>query len=67
MATAAGDRQATHARVRGRRQNAAEGQAQQNTGEGPASDADAAHAAGGEDVVDAEFEEVDGDDHKKSA
>ena len=41
--------------------------AQQNTGEGPASDADAAHAAGGEDVVDAEFEEVDGDDHKKSA
>jgi molecular chaperone DnaK len=43
--------------------------AQQNTGEGPASDADAAHAEGahGEDVVDAEFEEVDGDDHKKSA
>jgi molecular chaperone DnaK len=44
--------------------------AQQNTGEGPASDADAAHAGGaehGEDVVDAEFEEVDGDDHKKSA
>jgi molecular chaperone DnaK len=41
--------------------------AQQNTGEGPASDEDAAHAAGGEDVVDAEFEEVDGDDHKKSA
>jgi molecular chaperone DnaK len=46
--------------------------AQQNTGEGPASDDDAAHAAGGhaaggEDVVDAEFEEVDGDDHKKSA
>jgi molecular chaperone DnaK len=48
--------------------------AQQDTsgGEGPASDADAAHAAGGhaaggEDVVDAEFEEVDGDDHKKSA
>jgi molecular chaperone DnaK len=41
--------------------------AQQSTGEGPASDADAAHAAGGEDVVDAEFEEVDGDDHKKSA
>ncbi|HXA38107.1 MAG TPA: molecular chaperone DnaK [Phenylobacterium sp.] len=41
--------------------------AQQDTGEGPASDADAAHAAGhgGEDVVDAEFEEVDGDDHKK--
>jgi hypothetical protein len=38
-------------------------------GEGPASDADAAHAGGqhGEDVVDAEFEEVDGDDHKKSA
>ncbi|MFL5297498.1 MAG: Hsp70 family protein, partial [Phenylobacterium sp.] len=42
-------------------------------GEGPASDEDAAHAAGGsgahggEDVVDAEFEEVDGDDHKKSA
>jgi hypothetical protein len=48
--------------------------AQQASGEGPASDADAAHAAGeghgahgGEDVVDAEFEEVDGDDHKKSA
>jgi molecular chaperone DnaK len=44
--------------------------AQQDTGEGPASDEDAAHAghaAGGEDVVDAEFEEVDGDDHKKSA
>ncbi|MDB5437355.1 MAG: dnaK, partial [Phenylobacterium sp.] len=41
--------------------------AQQTAGEGPASDADAAHAAGGEDVVDAEFEEVDGDDHKKSA
>jgi molecular chaperone DnaK len=43
--------------------------AQQNTGEGPASDEDAAHAQGpgGEDVVDAEFEEVDGDDHKKSA
>jgi molecular chaperone DnaK len=41
--------------------------AQQNTGEGPASDDDAAHAAGGENVVDAEFEEVDGDDHKKSA
>jgi molecular chaperone DnaK len=45
--------------------------AQQNAGEGPASDADAAHAGahghGGEDVVDAEFEEVDGDDHKKSA
>jgi molecular chaperone DnaK len=45
--------------------------AQQNTGEGPASDEDAAHAggqaSGGEDVVDAEFEEVDGDDHKKSA
>ncbi|WP_309605935.1 molecular chaperone DnaK [Phenylobacterium sp.] len=41
--------------------------AQQGGGEGPASDADAAHAAGGEDVVDAEFEEVDGDDHKKSA
>jgi len=45
--------------------------AQQNTGEGPASDEDAAHAGGhgpgGEDVVDAEFEEVDGDDHKKSA
>jgi molecular chaperone DnaK len=39
--------------------------AQQNAGEGPASDADAAR--GGEDVVDAEFEEVDGDDHKKSA
>ena len=40
-------------------------------GEGPASDEDAARAAGGahggEDVVDAEFEEVDGDDHKKSA
>jgi len=38
-------------------------------GEGPASDEDAAHAQGpgGEDVVDAEFEEVDGDDHKKSA
>src|SRR4051812_21083657 len=39
-------------------------------GEGPASDEDAAHHAGGqhgEDVVDAEFEEVDGDDHKKSA
>src|SRR5580704_15008968 len=44
--------------------------AQQNTGEGPASDEDAAHgahASGGEEVVDAEFEEVDGDDHKKSA
>jgi len=47
--------------------------AQQDAGsEGPASDEDAAHAAGGhaaggEDVVDAEFEEVDGDDHKKSA
>jgi molecular chaperone DnaK len=46
--------------------------AQQGAGEGPASDADAAHAAGGqaaggEEVVDAEFEEVDGDDHKKSA
>jgi molecular chaperone DnaK len=45
--------------------------AQQDTGEGPASDEDAAHAgghaSGGEDVVDAEFEEVDGDDHKKSA
>jgi len=40
--------------------------AQQNS-EGPASDADAAHAAGGEDVVDAEFEEVGDDDHKKSA
>ena len=39
----------------------------QQGSEGPASDADAAHAAGhgGEDVVDAEFEEVDGDDHKK--
>ena len=44
-------------------------------GEGPASDEDAAHHGGGaaheghggEDVVDAEFEEVDGDDHKKSA
>ncbi|WP_372781130.1 molecular chaperone DnaK [Phenylobacterium sp.] len=44
--------------------------AQQGGGEGPASDEDAAHAAQGEhgeDVVDAEFEEVDGDDHKKSA
>jgi molecular chaperone DnaK len=42
--------------------------AQQSAGEGPASDEDAAHAgAHGEDVVDAEFEEVDGDDHKKSA
>jgi molecular chaperone DnaK len=47
--------------------------AQQESGEGPASDEDAARAAGGgqghggEDVVDAEFEEVDGDDHKKSA
>jgi molecular chaperone DnaK len=42
--------------------------AQQSTGEGPASDEDAAHAAQhGEEVVDAEFEEVDGDDHKKSA
>jgi hypothetical protein len=43
---------------------------QASSGEGPASDADAAHAGGhggGEDVVDAEFEEVDGDDHKKSA
>jgi len=41
--------------------------AQQDSGEGPASDADAARAGGhgGEDVVDAEFEEVDGDDHKK--
>jgi molecular chaperone DnaK len=48
----------------------------QQGSEGPASDEDAAHAAGGhdgagghggEDVVDAEFEEVDGDDHKKSA
>jgi molecular chaperone DnaK len=48
----------------------------QQSSEGPASDEDAAHAAGGhagaeghggEDVVDAEFEEVDGDDHKKSA
>ena len=27
--------------------------------------ADGAHAPHGEDVVDAEFEEVDGDDHKK--
>ena len=36
-------------------------------GEGQAS-ADGAHdASHGEDVVDAEFEEVDGDDHKKSA
>jgi molecular chaperone DnaK len=35
-------------------------------GEGPASDEDAARA-GSEDVVDAEFEEVDGDDTKKSA
>jgi molecular chaperone DnaK len=33
--------------------------------EGPASDADAARD--GDDVVDAEFEEVDGDDGKKSA
>jgi molecular chaperone DnaK len=43
--------------------------AQQSTGgEGPASDEDATHhGGGGEDVVDAEFEEVDGDDHKKSA
>jgi molecular chaperone DnaK len=44
--------------------------AQQDTGEGPASDEDAARASGGahgDDVVDAEFEEVDGDDHKKSA
>ncbi|HLZ76274.1 molecular chaperone DnaK, partial [Phenylobacterium sp.] len=43
--------------------------AQQNaSGEGPASDEDAAHAGQhGEEVVDAEFEEVDGDDHKKSA
>ncbi|MGZ6037907.1 MAG: Hsp70 family protein, partial [Phenylobacterium sp.] len=42
--------------------------AQQGAGEGPASDEDAAHAAQhGEEVVDAEFEEVDGDDHKKSA
>ena len=40
--------------------------AQQNS-EGPASDADAAQAAGGEDVVEAEFEEVGDDDHKKSA
>jgi molecular chaperone DnaK len=43
---------------------------QKEGGEGPASDADAARAdgaQGGEDVVDAEFEEVDGDDHKKSA
>jgi molecular chaperone DnaK len=42
---------------------------QSSGGEGPASDEDAAHAQGhgGEDVVDAEFEEVDGDDHKKSA
>jgi molecular chaperone DnaK len=39
--------------------------AQQDPGEGPASDADAARAQHGEDVVDAEFEEVDGDDHKK--
>src|SRR5436190_4835169 len=39
--------------------------AQQDTGgEGPASDADAAHAEGGEDVVDAEFEDVDGDEKK---
>jgi molecular chaperone DnaK len=41
--------------------------AAQQSSEGPASDADAAHAAGGEDVVDAEFEEVGDDDHKKSA
>jgi molecular chaperone DnaK len=40
--------------------------AQQNS-EGPASDADAAQAAGSDDVVDAEFEEVGDDDHKKSA
>ena len=40
--------------------------AQQNS-EGPASDADAAAAAGSDDVVDAEFEEVGDDDHKKSA
>ena len=41
--------------------------AQQSNSEGPASDADAAAAAGSEDVVDAEFEEVSDDDHKKSA
>ncbi|MGH6966809.1 MAG: molecular chaperone DnaK [Phenylobacterium sp.] len=41
--------------------------AAQQGSEGPASDADAAHAAGGEDVVDAEFEEVGDDDTKKSA
>ena len=35
--------------------------------EGPASDADAARDGAADDVVDAEFEEVDGDDHKKSA
>jgi len=42
--------------------------AAQQGSEGPASDADAAaHGGHAEDVVDAEFEEVDGDDHKKSA
>jgi molecular chaperone DnaK len=40
--------------------------AAQQGGEGPASDADAAEA-GSDDVVDAEFEEVGDDDHKKSA
>ena len=38
--------------------------AQQGAAEGQG--AEGGHA-GGEDVVDAEFEEVDGDDHKKSA
>jgi molecular chaperone DnaK len=37
---------------------------QGEAGDGEAS-ADGAHAEHGEDVVDAEFEEVDGDDHKK--
>jgi molecular chaperone DnaK len=42
--------------------------AAQQGDEGPASDADAeAHGGQAEDVVDAEFEEVDGDDHKTSA
>jgi molecular chaperone DnaK len=39
--------------------------AAQQGGEGPASDADAAARGEADDVVDAEFEEVDGNDHKK--
>jgi molecular chaperone DnaK len=40
--------------------------AQQGAEGGASADAEASHHAGGEDVVDAEFEEVDGDE-KKSA